>query len=209
MKVYHFPGTRSSRVVWMANELGVDLEIAPINLQKGEHKGAPYLSINPHGSVPTYVDEARGIRIVESIAICLHLLDEAGGDALIPPRGTAARAAFWQWMVYAVSELDGLVIGLYFQIKFRPADHPDKAKIPAGLARWNDVIAPFLVAGLGDSDYLCGDEFTAADVAVGYDIALASGLGLLDDYPTLAAYAARVTSRPGFAAAHGRAGAGV
>lgn len=204
MKLYHFPGTRSSRVAWLAHELGLNLEIVPVNLQKGEHKGASYLSINPHGAVPTYVDEARGIQIVESIAIGLHLLDEAGGDTLTPPRGSAARAAFWQWMVYAVSELDDLVIGLYFQIKFRPPDHPDKAKIPAGLARWNGVIAPFLVAGLGDKAYLCGDEFTAADVAVGYDVALASALGLLDDYPTLAAYAARLTSRPGYAAAHAR-----
>ena len=65
-----------------------------------------------------------------------------------------------------------------------------------------EAAAQLLVRELGDSPYLLGKTFSAADIIVGYDIALAARTGLLAKYPTLAAYAERITSREAFKKAY-------
>ena len=56
MKLYEFPPTRSIRVRWTLQELGVDFEAVTVNLMAGEHRGPEFLAINPAGKIPVLVD---------------------------------------------------------------------------------------------------------------------------------------------------------
>src|SRR5678815_2364269 len=73
MKLYHMPGTRSARVLWTAHEVGAvdEVQLMPLNLQKGEGQSPEHKARHPHGKVPSA--EIQGVKLIESGAIALHL----------------------------------------------------------------------------------------------------------------------------------------
>lgn len=197
MRVYDapFPGTRGSRLRWLLEEIGVSYELSPVNLRAGEHRSAEYLKIHPHGVVPAF--ELDGVTLVESAAVCLQLADLHPEAGLAPPVGSAARALYYQWIVYAPATLDDQLVARAFHTAFLPEDRRDPAVVAKADKVWG-AAAPFLSSALGDNPWLLGEAFSAADVVIGYDIQLASRQGLLDERPTLAAYFERLRARPAY-----------
>ena len=82
MKLYEFGPTRSIRVRWTLQELGVEFESIPINLLAGEHLQPKFLKINPAGKIPVLVDD--DLILTESVAIVLYLADKYSNKGLIP-----------------------------------------------------------------------------------------------------------------------------
>ncbi|MBK6693823.1 MAG: glutathione S-transferase family protein [Myxococcales bacterium] len=189
------PGTRSTRAQWLLEELGVPYEHHKLDFMKGEHKGEAHLARHRHGLVPS-MDLGTG-PMIESAAMCLALADFHENKLLAPKPTSPARARYYEAIVYAISTLDECVIPLYFHKKVLPEAQRDAQVIAAKEPTWK-VAADVLTDRLGDKPYLCGQDFTAADVVVGYDLVLALEIGLLKNHLKLADYTQRLMARPAF-----------
>jgi glutathione S-transferase len=196
IQLHGLPGTRSTRAAWLLEELGVPYEQHNIKLREGEQKQAPHLARQPHGLVPA-IDLGHG-PMIESAAMCLALADQYADKGLAPALNSPDRARYYEAIVYAVSTIDETVIPIYFHKKVLPPEKRDPKIVEAKLPTWK-VSAELLTKRLGDRETIVGDKFSAADIVVGYDLLLALEVGLLDDYPKLAAYAKRLAQRPTFA----------
>ena len=86
IKVYGFPHSRSLRITWLLEELGLEYDYQLINLSKGDNRAVEFLAINPAGKVPVIEDD--GLVIFESAAIVSHLSDKYGDAQIIPAPGT-------------------------------------------------------------------------------------------------------------------------
>jgi glutathione S-transferase len=195
MKLFGFRGTRSNRVEWMLQELGLDYELVKVDLRSGEHKKPDHVKRHGHGLVPALEDG--DVRMIESAAACLYLADKYADKGLAPDTTSPARARYYQLAFYAVSTLDESVLPLYFHKVLLPAEKRQQAVVDAKTPVW-ETAAELLERELADSDYLLGKSFSAVDVIVGYDLSVAAQAGLLGKYPKLAAYTERLTSRAAF-----------
>ena len=76
MQLYHFPSPNPQKVTFALRELGLDCEIVPVDLAKGEHRQPSFLAVNPFGRLPVLVDG--GLTLPESHAIIAYLGDKTG-----------------------------------------------------------------------------------------------------------------------------------
>jgi len=193
IELFGFPGTRANRVQWLLDELELPYEYRKLELMQGEHKRAPYLERHPHGLVPALTDD--GTTLIESAAMILHLADKAG--KLAPPVGGMDRARYYQFVIYASATLDSHAVQYFFHTAFFPPERRDPAKAEAAKPQLVTAI-DFLERELGDAEYLVGNEFSAADVAVGYPLALMAQSKLLEGRERISAYFGRLAARPAF-----------
>ena len=208
IELYEWPPLRSQRAKWALEELGVAYESRPVNCYEGEQNAAAYRAIHPLGVVPALRTER--YTIFESVAIVLQLIDEHPETGLAPAPGSAARATYYQWSVFAGAELDPAVM-LFFDNTQRPLEamRPPGAQHEPRLAergRWEfETRAEVLSEALDGRDHLVGSGFTGADILVGHSCFMARRVGLMTgQYPVLEAYYARLQERP----AHRRAYSG-
>ena len=96
MKLYHLPGSRSCRVLWLIFELGLECEIEKMSLADGSLRTDSYRELNPLGKAPTLDDD--GVVLYESGAIVEYLLERYGAGRLAPAVGSADRAQYLQWL---------------------------------------------------------------------------------------------------------------
>jgi len=187
-------------VLWTAGEIGAKVEVQPISLQKGEGQSAEHKARHPHGKLPAA--EVGGQSLIESGAISLHLaLHHGAKPPFLPDLAGPAGAKVLQWAFYATATLDDLTIDAFLQQNFVPEDKRNQQLIDKAAKTWKETITPFLSAELGKQPYLMGNDFTLADVMVGYTAFYADKMGWLDE--NLKAYVARLTERPAFKAAFG------
>jgi hypothetical protein len=97
------PPTRSIRVRWALQELGVDFEPITVNLVAGEHRRPAFLKLNPAGKVPVLVDG--DLVLTESVAIVLYLADKYPSKGLIP-KDLKQRADANRWLLFTATELE-------------------------------------------------------------------------------------------------------
>src|SRR6266496_5984510 len=102
MKLYEFGPTRSIRVRWTLQELGVDFEPIRVNLVAGEHRRPEFLKINPAGKLPVLVDG--DLVLTESVAIVLYLGEKYADKGLLP-KDLGQRAQLNKWLLFAATEL--------------------------------------------------------------------------------------------------------
>jgi glutathione S-transferase len=165
--VFGFPQTRSRRITWMLEELEQDYKFRLVDFNKGEPKSPEYLAINPAGKVPAMQDD--DLLLTESAAIVTYLGDKFPEKGLVPKAGTAERGKFEQWSYFAMCELEQ---ALWTMGKHRFA-LPEEQRVPAVLetAAWEFQRAlALLEQGLGDKDYILGDNFCAADILLGHTL---------------------------------------
>jgi glutathione S-transferase len=193
MKLYHAPQTRSVRPRWLLEEIGAPYELVTLDMSKGEHKSAEYLQIHPHGAVPALVDGE--VRIFESAAICLYLADKFPDKHLAPAVGTAARAYYYQWVLYTMATLEPPVVEVFMHTVALPEAQRSAPAAENGRAKFA-ACAAVLTQALAGRPYILGEEFSAADVMVGSTMAWCQMMGLLNGYPVLEAYAQRCAARP-------------
>ncbi|HMG20540.1 MAG TPA: glutathione S-transferase family protein [Kofleriaceae bacterium] len=191
--LYYAPHTRAARVAFLLEELGVGYDRRTLDLAAGDNKQPAYLAVHPHGLVPALRD---GDTVVfETAAICLYLADRFPAQGLAPPPGSPERAAYYQWVVYAVATLEPALADIWLQ-RQRPEAERDPAVLAAAHQRFGEA-AGVLGAALA-APYLVGGRFTAADVLIGSMLVWARSMELLDGHPRIADYAARIAARPAF-----------
>ena len=196
LKIHHSKHSRSMRVVWLAEELGLDYEVVPIEMFSDAMKTRAYLAIHPLGKVPAIEDE--GFVLWETTAILAYLDTQYGEQALVPPGGTPSGAVVAQWMAFGENPLT-IIMG---EVAAHSGPMPPDRRIPALVERGNET-GPELVRvverALGDREYLCGDGFTAADIMVCFGLGIGSYLKFVNEQtPRCQAYLERLQSRPAF-----------
>jgi len=184
VRLFHIPGTRSTRVLWMLEEIGVPYELTIMSReerQTGEHRGR-----HPLGRVPVLEDDDGFV--FESAALCLHLADLHPRADLIPPPGTHERALAYQWTLFGMTELEPAIIETR-----RGQDDPARAE--AGAERFRVSVGPIEDA-LARHTHLVGDRFCVADLVCGAVLIFAKSAGLTDGLPNTNDYLARLEERP-------------
>ena len=196
IKLYHLPRTRSVRIIWLLEELGLDYEVEVLT---GDTKSAPaFLKISPFGKVPAIEDG--DLVLTESVAIVQYILSEYGQGRLHPPVDSKDYAKFLQWLNFGEATLMQPIAEVIVNKLFRPEEHQHQFSIDNGTKNFSDM-ARVIDGVLANSDYLVGDAFTAADIVTGYSLNVADMLGLIsaiDDIAHLRDYIDRLRSREAF-----------
>jgi len=192
MKLYEFAPTRSIRARWMLQELGVDFEAVSIDLPAREHRNPEFLELNPAAKVPVLVDG--DLVLSESAAIVLYLAEKYADRGFLPT-DLQARADFYRWILFAVTELEQPL----WRISRHTALYPEKDRLPADIVLAGRDFAPMaavLEEHMKGRTYVVGDVVSAADFLVAYTLDWASEARLLGECPILRAYLERMYARP-------------
>ncbi len=199
IRIYHVPMTRSVRVIWLCEELGLDYEVIPVDFSAEFRMSDEWLRMNPVGKVPVLTDG--DLTLFESGAMVQYLLDRYGDGALQPTPGTPEHALYLQWSWFAEATFArplGEIVN--HRRVFAKADQS-----AAAIAEMQDrarLCVNAVDQALDGKAYLLGDEFSAADIMLGYSLMLADRL-VPGDFPeNVARYAGALFSRPGFRAAN-------
>ena len=184
---YTNPQSRGRIVRWMLEEVG-----APYSTEILEYgttmKSPEYLAINPMGKVPAI---RHGDTVVtECAAICAYLADAFPDAGLAPP--VAERGAYYRWLFFAAGPLESAIINaaLGFEV-------PEDKRMMAGYGT-KELALDAVETAITGTPYVAGDEFSAADVYVGSQIAFGLQFGSVPKRDSFAAYVSRVTDRDAY-----------
>jgi len=192
--LHHAPNTRSAGSLWLLEEAGADYDLSWHSLEAGTQKAGDYRALNPAGKVPALVDRGpqgdwKGVVVTESAAIAAYVADALPGSNLAPPIGSPLRAAYAFWMAYAPGVMEPAMADLAF-----PRAQPAPARA-IGWPAFPEAVAR-AEAALEAGPWLCGHQFTAADIQLGGLLAWVVQWGLIQPSPTVARYLAAIEARP-------------
>ncbi len=214
--VHHLNNSRSQRLLWLLEELGLEYEIrryqrdpqtmlAPASLRE----------VHPLGKSPVMTDG--DATLAESGAIMEYLIERYGGGRLIPPAGTTERLRYTYWMHFAEgSAMPPLVMKLIFDrmekgpmpFFVRPVARGIAGRVKKGFIQPNiNRQLDFMEAELSKSAWFAGGEFTAADIQMSFPLEAAAARGGLDaSRPKLMEFLGRIHAREPYRAALERGG---
>ncbi len=200
IKLYHAYPTRSLRVRWLMEELGLEYDIERIAFSKGEHKSPEYLAIHPLGRLPAMTDG--DVKMFESGAMLEYIMDKHGDGGLRPKGGTAASAEYLQWFHFGESTFQPYLSIIARHSVILPEEDRILAAAADAQGGVTDCLA-LLNAHLEGKEFIAGDSFSAADIMTAYPLVLANLFGILpsDDYPNVVKYYAGISARAAFQAA--------
>ncbi|MDX6628476.1 MAG: glutathione S-transferase [Gaiellales bacterium] len=190
MRLYHQPRSRSTRVLWLAEEAGAPLDVVVI--AREEKSSEAYRKMHPLGRSPAYVEE--GGPVFESAALCLHLADRHPEAGLIAAPGSHERALQYQWCFFAMTELEAPLVDAGRQL-WKDSGEPDAAIVEAALGRFEKGVA-VVEEALDGRDHLVGDGFSVADVVVGGVLTFARMSELAQLPPGIVPYVDGLEARP-------------
>ena len=214
--VHHLNNSRSQRVLWLLEELGVPYEIKPYQRNAQTMLAPPELrAVHPLGKSPVIGDD--GLTIAESGAIVEYLADKYGAGKLAPAPGTPERPRYAYWLHFAEgSAMPPLLMKLIFdRIESGPMPFFVRpvARAIAGKAKSTFVmpninrILDFMEGELGKSAWFAGAAFSAADIQMSFPLEAASVRGGLDEKrPKLWAFLKNIHARPAYQRALERGG---
>jgi len=198
IRIYHVPLTRSLRVIWLCEELGLPYEAIPVDFSAEFRMSEEWLRMNPVGKVPVLTDG--DLTLFESGAMVQYLLDRYGKGALQPAHGTPEHAIYLQWSWFAEATFArplGEIVN--HRRVFAKADR--SAAVIAEMQDRARLCVNAVDQALDGKAYLLGDEFSAADIMMGYSLMLTERLAPGDFPDNVARYASALFSRPGYKAA--------
>jgi glutathione S-transferase len=192
MRLYEFGPTRSIRVRWTLQELGLDFESVPVNLIKGDHRRPEFLKVNPAGKIPVLVDG--DVVLTESVAIVLYLAEKDPKKRFIPTN-VAERAQVNRWLLFAATELEQPLWRISRHTSLYPEDKRQPGDVPLASQEFKDMAA-VLGKHMQGRQFVVGDRPTVADFVTAYTLDWGDQAKLLDEQPELRAYMERMYDRP-------------
>ena len=184
---YTNPMSRGRIVRWMLEEVGEPYET--VLLDYGTTMKAPdYLAVNPMGKVPAI--RHGDVVVTEGAAICAYLADMFPDRGLAPPSGNQMRGPYYRWLFFAAGPVEAAVTGKSLGLLA-----PEDKKMVAGYGSFDDTINA-LATAVASGPYICGEQFTAADVYVGAQIGWGMMFGTIEKRPAFEDYFGRLQSRP-------------
>ena len=200
--VHHLNDSRSQRILWLLEELGLPYEIKSYQRNAQTRLAPPELTaVHPLGKSP--VISADGLTIHESGAIVDYLIRRHGDGRLQPDPAMPAYDAYQQWLHYAEgSAMLPLMLNLYVG-RLGEAGAPLHPRIESELANH----LGYIDGALAGRHYLLGDDLTGADIQLSFVGEAAGAQGKRAGYPNLDAWVRRFQARPAYQAAVERGGA--
>jgi glutathione S-transferase len=186
-RLYHSPGSRSTRVLWMLHEIGAPYDLTVIT--RDERRGPEHRERHPLGRVPV-IELDDGGYMFESVAICLQLADLHPDAGLIGALGSPQRAQAYQWSVFALAEIEGALLSM------RQAGEAQQDLGPY-VERFGLAVEA-LTPALRDGDWLIDNAFSVADLLCASVLGLAHSRGLLGDHAVASAFVERAQARPAY-----------
>jgi glutathione S-transferase len=196
IKVHHLENSRSQRILWLLEELGLPYEVIRYARDKKTMLAPPELrKVHPLGKSP--VIEDRGRAIAESGAIVEYLVEQAGGR-LGPSANRDVVLRYRQFLHYAEGSMMPPLLALLVVGRLGLLGKPARKPLLAMFRQHLD----WLEAELGTRAWFAGDEFTAADIMMSFPLEAArQRAGLGEEHPNLADWLERIHARPAYAAA--------
>ncbi len=184
---YTNPQSRGRIAHWMLEEIGLSYETVWLEFGPAM-KTHEYLAVNPMGKVPAL--KHGSVVVTETAAICVYLADRFPEKNLIPPSTHPARATYFRWMFFGAGPLELAVTAkaLDWQV-------PENKRGFVGFGSYRATIDT-LEKALLPGPYICGEQFTAADVYVGSQLGWGMMFGTIEKHPLFEAYVERLYARP-------------
>jgi glutathione S-transferase len=187
MKLYYWPRTRAFTSLWMMEELGEPYELVLVNLRAADHPTAEYRKINPMGKLAGFQDGECAMG--ETAAILLYVADKFPQTRLAPVPTDPRRGRFLQWLMFPATTME-----------------PTMAEKRAGTtgntfqSGWGDYERAMgaLEAAMQPGHWLCGTEFSAADLYVASALNFGMRFGMIDRRERFEEFVQRATARPAF-----------
>jgi glutathione S-transferase len=185
LTLFHSPQSRSTRMLWLLEELGLPHDVRYVTIARQDGSGGPD-PINPHPDkkVPALLDD--GALVTESTAILLHLADKAPAAGLAPPIGDPRRGPYLGWVCWYAAVMEPVNMLGFMGV-------PETPQITRGMGSKTRVDQRISDA-LAGQDYLLGDRFSAADLL--YADAGSWFRGLLPPGARVDGWIDRCTARP-------------
>ncbi len=205
--VHHLENSRSQRVLWLLEELGVPYQVKRYERDRKTMLAPPELrAVHPLGKSPVITDG--NAVVAESGNIIEYLVETYGGGSLVPPAGTPERLRYRYWLHYAEgSVMPLMVMTLIFgrlvpmsPALIRPLVKGIVANVKARfLGPQTKLHLDYAEAELGKSEWFAGAEFSAADVQMSFPLEAAASRGGLDaSRPRLSAFLKKIHARPAY-----------
>jgi len=214
--VHHLNNSRSQRVLWLLEELGVEYELRCYQRNPATMLAPPELkAVHPLGKSPVVIDDDR--TLAESGAIVEYLADRYGSGRLARPHGSPERVRYIYWLHYAEGSAmpPQLLKLLMDRIAAAPVPFFVRPIVRAIHAKsMSSFIGPqiklhldYLESQLASAPWFCGGEFSAADIQMSFPLEIAVARSSLDEHwPKLMAFLRRIHERPAYRRALERGG---
>src|SRR6202011_164015 len=181
MKLYWSPRSRSFSSLWLMEETGQPYERVLTDISTGAQKTPEFLAVNPMGKVPALQDgEAT---LAEAAAICAYVAERCPEAKLAPPLGSPLRAKYLYWLFFAPGCIEPAMVQIATKLEMNP--------VAAG---WGESTRVFdvLDAALAKRPWILGENFSAADIAIGAALNFSVRLfKMVPSRPSFDAYIAR------------------
>lgn len=200
LTLHHAPTTRSFRIKWLLEELGVPYDEKVHNFYNEDRVAADYLAINAGATYPAMEDD--GLVLTESGAIINYILRKYGEGRFQPAEGSREQALVDQWMFW--SEGNFAIYQRYFWDHLTPppacVTEPNQAIGQEGVKQAIKYSYQAEIA-LRDTGYMVGDDLTGADFMLCFPFFLGNMGGFFKTRPKIQAYVQRIADRPAYQAA--------
>jgi glutathione S-transferase len=187
LTLYTNPMSRGRIARWMLEEVGQPYGVEVLDYATSM-KAPAYLAINPMGKVPAL--RHGDVVVTEVAAICAYLADAFPQAKLAPPPGDRRRGPYYRWLFFAAGPVEAAISNkaLGFVV-------PQERERMMGYGRIENVMSA-LETAVSRSDYLAGDDFTAADLYVGSALGFGMMFGTIEKRPAFERYWQRLSARP-------------
>jgi glutathione S-transferase len=194
--VHHLNESRSQRILWLLEELGLPYEIKKYERDAATRLAPPELkAVHPLGKSPVITDGER--TIIESGAIIDYIIRRHGGGRLAPSPDSAAYDEYQGWLHYAEGSAMLPLMLFMYTMRLGEAGAPLHPRIESEIANH----LGYIDQSLSGKTYLLGDELTGADIQMSFIPEVAKAFGKLPAYPNMEAWIERLHARPAWQAA--------
>jgi glutathione S-transferase len=201
LKLWHCAGSRSIRPLWTMEEMGLDYELEVMQFPpRFTHAG--YTEMNPIGTVPFFTDDADGpehiVQMTESAGISQYLVDRYGPTDLAVGVNESGYGDYLNWLHRSDATLT-FPQTLVLRYTILEPEATRLPKVAEDYTKWFYSRLRSVELATADNEFLVGNRFTIADIAVGFALHLAESLGLSEGFkPNTKAYYGRLRARPAF-----------
>ena len=193
LTLHHLNDSRSQRILWLLEELGVPYEMTRYQRNAATRLAPPELTaVHPLGKSPVITDGE--VRIAESGAIVDYIIRRYGNGAMMPALGSPDYETYNEWLHYAEgSAMLPLMLHLY-TTRLGDAAAPLRPRIDSEIANH----LSYVNQSLNGKDYFVGGKLTGADIQMSFVGEMAKIFGMIDTYPNLKSWLARMHARHAF-----------
>ncbi|MGF1763291.1 glutathione S-transferase family protein [Aliivibrio kagoshimensis] len=191
--LHHLNKSRSKRIIWLLEELGVDYQIIGYQRDSVTFLAPPELkAIHPLGKSPVLEDD--GMVIAESGAITEYLINKFAADKLAPSRGTKAYVEYSQWMHFAESSaILPLLMKMYLQ-----KDGCDTNFLSGYVDNEIGKVISYFNQSLQDKTYLVGEQLSGADIMMSFIAEILKNNGSLSQFEHIERYEQQLSTHTAF-----------